>query len=635
MKPALTRRYRRRSTSARTEGAFFKKESQPEQSFFGGVSHDSFFQPAVTQNQSIQRKCEKCEDEDKKVHRMGDKKEEEKVMKMEDKKEEEKVQRQPEKKEEEKFQRAADKKEEEKVMKKDDKKEEEKVMKMEDKKEEEKVQKKEAGTTATPGKNVSNYIGSLNGKGNPLSPQANHFFSSKMGYDFSGVKVHTDKEAAESAKAINAKAYTIGKNVVFNEGQFNAESGEGKKLMAHELTHVIQQDVKKTGTLQRKPAAKATPAKTASSAPKLNPYKIDPNACALLLVIHNDEANAKKTAKAIADNCSYNLLLLEPGGDREMKIPGTAGTVDPNGLFPQDVASDCYNDPAGCEQYLKDKASSTDSAEILRSVQIQFFMSIRKFSNNFSLPVVALHNNSVGDTAKYRKQKAKAGVADLKKDIDKDNVEEGKDPVKELREQLDKKFGVATKKELMTPGKTNIFLWCASKDISKCHIGDPDNPDKVIWVTNQADFDRLKVTDVNVAFQSKVPTDPASKSLTDLSTLFPALKGMAYDKYIKLADYIMNLILDFPIISFGDKIKLISDVFRQIIDAYTKEISLLRYVNIETPGLGLKDQKDSDRIDNFRYIAEVLKTLGIYCCGVDPKANEAKIEDSLKVSKTK
>ena len=254
MKPAFTRRYRRRSTPARSEGAFFKKESQQEQNFFGESSHDPFFQPAIAPAQSIQRKCEHCE-EDKKVQRAEDKKEEEKkVMKKEDKKEEEKVHRLPEKKEEEKVMKKEEKKEEEKVMKKEDKKEEEKVMKkeekkeeeklmkMEEKKEEDKVHKKEAGTSALPGKGVSSYISSLPGKGQPLPAHANHFFSSKMGYDFSDVKVHTDREATESAKAVDAKAYTIKNNVVFNEGQFNTESSEGKRLMAHELSHVLQQE---------------------------------------------------------------------------------------------------------------------------------------------------------------------------------------------------------------------------------------------------------------------------------------------------------------------------------------------------------------------------------------------------------
>ena len=127
------------------------------------------------------------------------------------------------------------------VQKKEDKKEEEKAMKKEEKEEEKPIQKKEISSNASAGNNASNYIGSLNGKGNPLPANANHFFSSKMGYDFSNVKIHTDKEAAESAKDVNAKAYTIGNNIVFNEGQYNTESGEGKKLMAHELVHVVQQ----------------------------------------------------------------------------------------------------------------------------------------------------------------------------------------------------------------------------------------------------------------------------------------------------------------------------------------------------------------------------------------------------------
>ncbi|HMK25326.1 MAG TPA: DUF4157 domain-containing protein [Chitinophagaceae bacterium] len=247
MKPSLTRRYRRRSTPTKTEGAFFKKESQ--ETFFGAAEHETFFQPAVTTApaQSIQRKCDKCEEENN-VQRAEDKKEEDKkVMKKEDKKEEEKVQRQPEKKEEEKVMKKEDKKEEEKIQRQPEKKEEEKVMKMVESKEKdkEKVQKKEGGASSGPSGSFSGYVSSLSGKGNTLPAQANYFFSFKMGHDFSNVKVHTDKEAAQSAKAINAKAYTLGNNIVFNESQYNLESGDGRKLMAHELTHVMQQSGQK------------------------------------------------------------------------------------------------------------------------------------------------------------------------------------------------------------------------------------------------------------------------------------------------------------------------------------------------------------------------------------------------------
>jgi len=238
MKQTLTRRIRRRTASH--EGIFTRKESQQEQSFFGGQGQETFFQPAAV----IQRKCVDCEKEEKKVHRQPEKKEEEK-----------KIQRTADKREEDKVMKMGEKNEEEKVMKMGDKTEEKKVMKAEDKKEEEKVQKKDAGVSSVPSNNASNYIGSLNGKGKALASSTNYFFSSRMGYDFSNVKVHTDKEAAQSAKGVNAKAYTIGNNVVFNEGQYNTESSEGKKLLAHELAHVVQQD---NFSLFRKPDSKTS-----------------------------------------------------------------------------------------------------------------------------------------------------------------------------------------------------------------------------------------------------------------------------------------------------------------------------------------------------------------------------------------
>ena len=114
------------------------------------------------------------------------------------------------------------------------------------------------------GKSVGSYISSLNGKGESLSPSANHFFSARMGYDFSDVRVHKDKEAAESAKAVNAKAYAIGNNIVFNEGQFNTGSSEGQRLMAHELTHVVQQD---SSAVNRKIHRQVAPPPVAAPAP--------------------------------------------------------------------------------------------------------------------------------------------------------------------------------------------------------------------------------------------------------------------------------------------------------------------------------------------------------------------------------
>jgi Domain of unknown function (DUF4157) len=62
-----------------------------------------------------------------------------------------------------------------------------------------------------------------------------------FGHDFSQVQVHADTRAAESARAVNALAYTVGRDVVFGEGRYEPETSEGKRLLAHELTHVVQQ----------------------------------------------------------------------------------------------------------------------------------------------------------------------------------------------------------------------------------------------------------------------------------------------------------------------------------------------------------------------------------------------------------
>ncbi len=127
--------------------------------------------------------------------------------------------------------------------------------------EEKKMQRKEMnnGETAA-GASTENYISSLNGKGRSLSNEERKFFEPRMGYDFSNVRVHTDGVAAKSAESINALAYTTGNNIVFNDGQFNAGTDGGKKLLAHELTHVMQQSAQniQPAFVQKQPAAHST-----------------------------------------------------------------------------------------------------------------------------------------------------------------------------------------------------------------------------------------------------------------------------------------------------------------------------------------------------------------------------------------
>jgi Domain of unknown function (DUF4157) len=93
----------------------------------------------------------------------------------------------------------------------------------------------------------------LRSTGQPLDSDTKAFMESRFERDFSRVRVHAGTRAAESARAVNALAYTVGQHVVFGEGQYTPNTTMGRRLMAHELSHVIQQgDVTEKESLQEK-----------------------------------------------------------------------------------------------------------------------------------------------------------------------------------------------------------------------------------------------------------------------------------------------------------------------------------------------------------------------------------------------
>jgi len=98
-----------------------------------------------------------------------------------------------------------------------------------------------SGASRAVSSDTESKIQNLRGGGSPMSDSSREFFEPRFGYDFSNVKIHTSSSAADTAQSINARAYTLGNNVVFNRGEYSPESSQGKHLMAHELTHVVQQ----------------------------------------------------------------------------------------------------------------------------------------------------------------------------------------------------------------------------------------------------------------------------------------------------------------------------------------------------------------------------------------------------------
>ncbi|MCW3464580.1 eCIS core domain-containing protein [Chitinophaga nivalis] len=233
---------------------------------------------AAPEEEAVQEKSlPDKKEEEKKVQRKGmpEKKEEEKKLQKKDspeKKEEEKMVQQkgmPEKKEEEKkLQKkgSPDKNEEEKKVQKKDisgKKEEEKIQKKEEPEkklpadevlkeeidEKEKRGKPLVMTKAQPNdtakggdsRDLSGQLKAQQQQGDHMSPETCAEMSNAIGADFRNVKIHTDTTAVQLSNELGAQAFTHGNDVYFNSGKYDPAGATGKHLLAHELTHVVQQ----------------------------------------------------------------------------------------------------------------------------------------------------------------------------------------------------------------------------------------------------------------------------------------------------------------------------------------------------------------------------------------------------------
>jgi hypothetical protein len=86
---------------------------------------------------------------------------------------------------------------------------------------------------------VRDVVGSSSGQ--PLDRPTRQFMEGRMGHDFGDVRVHTDATASDSARSVNAQAYTVGSDIVFQSGTYAPDTDAGRHVLAHELTHVVQQ----------------------------------------------------------------------------------------------------------------------------------------------------------------------------------------------------------------------------------------------------------------------------------------------------------------------------------------------------------------------------------------------------------
>ncbi|HEX6941269.1 MAG TPA: DUF4157 domain-containing protein [Longimicrobiales bacterium] len=113
--------------------------------------------------------------------------------------------------------------------------------------------------------------GAVRSPGEPLEPSTRAFMERRFGYDFGGVRVHANAMAAASARAMHALAYTVGRDVVFAEGQYRPESETGRRLLAHELAHVVQQGAARRVPRSQPPGASGGGASAADGLGRVDP----------------------------------------------------------------------------------------------------------------------------------------------------------------------------------------------------------------------------------------------------------------------------------------------------------------------------------------------------------------------------
>jgi len=147
--------------------------------------------------------------------------------------------------------------------------------------------------------------------GAALSREARSYFEPRFGYDFSRVRVHADSEAADAACAVRARAYTIGQDIVFGTGLYAPATVEGKRLLAHELVHVVQQTsgarTQDAFAVQR---LEKGALKTMGSVPELQRKEDDKPDAGTVEPPKEEKPKEEKTeAKGKMTNCRKNYLV--------------------------------------------------------------------------------------------------------------------------------------------------------------------------------------------------------------------------------------------------------------------------------------------------------------------------------------
>lgn len=170
--------------------------------------------------------------------------------------------------------------------------------------------------------------------GQPLDPAIRSFMEPRFGHDFSSVRVHTDARSAHSASALDALAYTVGDNLVFGTGRYSTATDAGKKLLAHELTHVVQQRSGATQDgVQRERSMGRSTIEAPASVQRLSQPVVKPapegaiSIRAFILLVEAEEAKwpiAEQTQTSLMISRLRKIFYGTSGWDKYL-IPGASG----------------------------------------------------------------------------------------------------------------------------------------------------------------------------------------------------------------------------------------------------------------------------------------------------------------------
>jgi hypothetical protein len=206
----------------------------------------------------------------------------------------------------------------------------------------------------------------LRSPGQPLDAATRAFFEPRFGHDFSRVRIHINSAANQSARALNANAYTVGDSIVFSAGRFVPETRDGRRLIGHELTHVVQQSVGLDMHVQRAPAG--------ASKPTPFTHRIVVIDATIIGEISRGNADAARALRNLVDSAQvyiplkqYREMTAQPG----MLIAGVGPDLPRTAAANKQLISDLrisiapQGDPAKSTEVLEanKQAGNTISAE--------------------------------------------------------------------------------------------------------------------------------------------------------------------------------------------------------------------------------------------------------------------------------